>query len=158
PVAISADPDLPDHRARPVLGLRLPANGRRPPDRCAQPERREAERVRVRLPRLRGPAQPVRRALLPGGNPVHRLRPRGGVPVPLGGLAELHWLARLDHDDGLPRRAGHRPRLRLEEGSSGLGMSTATNMLGVTNPQGTAVTPPDQSFFNDLNSEVSDKG
>ena len=28
---------------------------------------------------------PVRRALLSGRDPVHRLRPRGGLPLPLGG-------------------------------------------------------------------------
>jgi len=47
----------------------------------------------MRLSRVRGPAQPVRRAVLPRGDPVHHLRSRSRVPVPLGrvSLKEIGW-------------------------------------------------------------------
>src|SRR6478609_5671122 len=50
----------------------------------------------------------------------------------------------------------------MEEGSSGLGMSTLVNSAGQplapALAQGGAIVPPDQAFFKDLNQEVSDKG
>src|SRR5689334_390342 len=76
----------------------------------------------MRLPRVRGRARRVRRPLLPGRDPVHRLRPRSGIPVPVGGQPRLHEVDRLDRDDDLPRRAWPRPRLRLEEGSARMGV------------------------------------
>src|SRR5690606_12018106 len=45
PLAVPADPDLPGHCARVVGAVRVPADGRRPPHRDSQPERREAQRV-----------------------------------------------------------------------------------------------------------------
>ena len=44
-------------------------------------------------------------------DPVHHLRPRSGVPVPLGGRVRRARLVRLLVDDGLPRRADHRLHL-----------------------------------------------
>src|SRR5689334_13394267 len=76
----------------------------------------------MRLPGVRGRSRRVRCALLPGRNPVHRFRPRSGVPVPVGGQPRLHALERLDGDDDLPRRAWPRPCLCLEEGGSRMGV------------------------------------
>src|SRR3954462_13990412 len=77
----------------------------------------------MRLPGVRGRPRRVRRALLPGRDPVHRVRPRGRVPVPVGGQPELHQMGRLVRDDGLPRRACTRPCLRVEEGSARMGVT-----------------------------------
>src|SRR6476646_6700665 len=76
----------------------------------------------MRLSRLRGRPRRVRRALLPRCDPVHRLRPRGGVPVSLGGQPRLHQVDRLGRDDDLPRRARPRPRLCVEEGGARMGV------------------------------------
>src|SRR5947209_14109134 len=76
----------------------------------------------MRLPGVRGRARRVRRALLSGRDPVHRLRPRGGIPVPVGGEPQLHQVDRLGGDDGLPRRAWLRPRLRMEERGARMGV------------------------------------
>src|SRR5690349_15039076 len=109
------------------------------------------------LPRVRGSAQPVRRALLPRGDPVHHLRPRGRVSASVGRQAEGNGLGRVDHDDGVPGRAVDWLRLRLEERGVGLGMSTLVNSAGqplAPAPNtGGAVTAPDQTFFKDLNQE-----
>ena len=48
---------------------------------------------------------PVRRALLPRRHPVHHLRPRSRVPVPVGGDAGRHRRVRLLVDGRVPRRA-----------------------------------------------------
>jgi NADH-quinone oxidoreductase subunit A len=45
------------------------------------PNAEKLNRVRMRLPRVRGPAQPVRRPVLSGRDPVHHLRSGSGVPV-----------------------------------------------------------------------------
>src|SRR3954470_21164292 len=76
----------------------------------------------MRLPGVRGRPRRVRRPLLPGRDPVHRVRPRSGVPVPMGGLARFHPHHRLGGDDDLPRRAGTRLGLCLEEGRSRMGV------------------------------------
>src|SRR6476469_5470198 len=76
----------------------------------------------MRLPRVRGRPSRVRRPLLPSRDPVHRLRPRGGVPVPLGGQPQLHALDRLGGDDRLPHRACPRPRLCVEERGARMGV------------------------------------
>ena len=55
------------------------------PRRLQAARPREAVGLRMRLQRLRRRAHEVRRALLPGRDPVHHLRSRGGLPVPLGG-------------------------------------------------------------------------
>ena len=77
---VPADRGLP--RRRP--GHRRGAAGGAVPDRGPQSRSGEGLRLRVRLQRLRRRAHEVRRALLPGVDPVHHLRPRGGVPVPVG--------------------------------------------------------------------------
>src|SRR3954454_968405 len=77
----------------------------------------------MRFPRVRGRAGRVRRPLLSRRNPVHRVRPGSGVPVPVGGQSQLHPLDRVGGDDDLPRRARARPRLRLEERRARMGVT-----------------------------------
>src|SRR5207248_658118 len=76
----------------------------------------------MRLPRVRGCPRRVRCPLLPGGDPVHRLRPRSSVPLPLGGQPEFHPPLRVGGDDDLPDRARARPRLCVEEGCARMGV------------------------------------
>ena len=76
--------------------------------RLVSPEparRREALAVRVRLRGVRGRAHEVRRALLPRRDPVHPVRPRDRLPLPVGGRAAGHRLLRLRRDDGVPWRS-----------------------------------------------------
>src|SRR5438477_8841021 len=76
----------------------------------------------MRLPRVRRRPRRVRRPLLPGRDPVHRLRPRSGVPLPVGGEPQFHPLDRLGRDDGFPCRACARPCLCVEEGCARVGV------------------------------------
>src|SRR4029079_10463 len=76
----------------------------------------------MRLPGLRGRPRPVRRPLLSGRDPVHRVRPRSGIPIPVGSQPRLHQMVGLDRDDDFPRGAWPRPCLRLEEGSARMGV------------------------------------
>src|SRR5688572_25588583 len=78
----------------------------------------------MRLRSLRRRKAPVRRPVLPGLDPVHHLRPRSGVPVPLGSDAGSDRRVRLLVDDDLPRRPDGRLHLRMEKGSAGMGVST----------------------------------
>ena len=55
-------------------------------------------------------------------DPVHHLRPRGRLPVPLGDHLRRARLVRLLVDDDLPRRPHRRLRLRVEEGSARMGL------------------------------------
>ena len=87
------------------------------------PGSREAVVLRMRLRAVRGRPRPVRRAVLPGRHPVHHLRPRGGVPVPVGGEPRQHRPVRLLVDDGVPGRADGRLRLRVAQGSPGMGVT-----------------------------------
>src|SRR3954462_14764979 len=108
----------------------------------------------MRLPRVRGFAQPVRRALLPGRDPVHRLRSRSGVPVSLGGFGlqdgqRRCQLDRVDLHDDLHRRARARLGLCLEERCVGVGVELSPP------PPGTL---PKVAFLDDINAELGDKG
>src|SRR6476659_3340786 len=76
----------------------------------------------MRLPRVRGRAGRVRRPLLPGRDPVHRVRSRSGIPLSVGGQPRLHQMDRLGGDGDLPDRTRARPRLRLEEGRARMGV------------------------------------
>jgi NADH-quinone oxidoreductase subunit A len=53
--------------------------------------------------RLRGRAHEVRRALLPGRDPLHPLRPRDRVPLSLGHRAAGSRLVRPERDAAVPR-------------------------------------------------------
>src|SRR4051794_8856206 len=109
----------------------------------------------MRLPGLRGQPRRVRRPLLPRRDPVHRLRSRGGFPVPLGGGAEAYRPRRLGLDDAVPARAGARPRLRLEEGSARMGVILDPRH---ENERPADLQQPDPRFFTQIQDEVSDKG
>src|SRR5438105_2796618 len=109
----------------------------------------------MRLPRLRGQPRPGRRALLPGRDPVHRLRHRGGLPLSLGGDRLHPRLDRLVRDDALPGRARTRLRLRLEEGGARMGVILDPRE---ENPRPSDLQAPDAYVFNQIQSEVSDKG
>src|SRR5215210_4332831 len=76
----------------------------------------------MRLPGLRGQPRALRRPLLSGRHIVHRLRPRSGVPVSLGGEPRRDRHGELDRDDDLLGRAGPRPGLCVEEGRSRMGV------------------------------------
>src|SRR5205085_5179019 len=76
----------------------------------------------MRLPGVRRRSCGIRRPLLPGGDPVHRVRPRSRLPVPVGGQSELHALERLGGDGRLPDRAWPRPCLCVEEGGARMGV------------------------------------
>src|SRR3954454_10465701 len=109
----------------------------------------------MRLPRLRGQPRPVRRPLLPRLDPVHRLRPGGGLPVSVGGVARQDRPRRLGRDDAFPGRAGPRLRLRLEEGGARMGVILDPRH---ENERPSDLEPPDPRFFGELQSEVADKG
>src|SRR5207253_1098475 len=81
----------------------------------------------MRLSRLRRCTRRVRRPLLSGGDPVHRVRPRSGVPVSVGGLARFHPDVRLGGDDAVPDRTRARPRVCVEEGSARMGVMLRPN-------------------------------
>src|SRR5690606_41150343 len=84
----------------------------------------------------------------------------------MGGQPRPDRMAGLDHDDGVPVRAGRRPRLCLEEGGAGMGMSnTPDNPVlnpalhdRVPTPTGGQVTLPDNAYFDAVQAEVRDKG
>src|SRR6185503_888590 len=113
----------------------------------------------MRLPGLRGQPRPVRRALLPGRDPVHHLRHRGRLSLPLGGQPVRARLRRrlggLDRDDDLPRRARSGLRLRLEERRARMGVILDARGQPLA-PAGDI--PPDPYIFGQIQSEVSDKG
>src|SRR3954462_11456921 len=111
----------------------------------------------MRLPGLRGQPRPVRRALLPRRDPVHHLRPRSGLPLPLGGQRVQPRLGGLGGDDDLPRRAGARLHLRLEERRARMGVILDAGGRPMQ-PAPADGTPPDAYAFNQIQSEVSDKG
>src|SRR5438046_5233973 len=81
----------------------------------------------MRFSRVRGRSRGVRCPLLPGRDPLHRIRPRSGFPLPLGGQPRLHQMDRLGGDDRVPRRAWPRPRLRMEERSARMGVMLRPN-------------------------------
>src|SRR3984957_1764878 len=76
----------------------------------------------MRLPALRRCARQIRRALLPRPHPVHHLRPRSGLFVPLGGVAGQDRPVRFLVDDRVSRRTHRRIHLRVEEGGAGMGV------------------------------------
>src|SRR6185295_11338413 len=106
----------------------------------------------MRLSRLRRQPRPVRRALLSGRDPIHRLRHRGGLSLSLGGERVRRRLGRLVRDDDLPRRARSGLRLRLEEGRARMGVILDARGMPADG------TPPDPYVFGQIQSEVSDKG
>src|SRR5256885_9693018 len=76
----------------------------------------------MRIRGLRGRAHEIRRALLPGCDPVHPVRPGNRVSLPLGGDAQRDRRPRVLVDDDLPRRSRRGLRIRMDEGSVGVGV------------------------------------
>src|SRR5690348_13109172 len=74
-------------------------------------------------------AQQIRRSLLSRRHPLHHLRSRSRVSVPLGGRARQDRHLRLLVDDGVPFRSDRRLHLRVEKGSAGMGVETASQEL-----------------------------
>src|SRR3546814_5630210 len=60
--------------------------------------------------------------------------------------------------DGVHRRAGARPCLCMEEGSARLGVRPQSGPVELDRNAGSSIVPPDQTYFNDLNGELTDKG
>src|SRR5882762_3856599 len=82
----------------------------------------------MRLRGLRRRQAPVRCPVLPGLDPLYHLRSGSGLPLSLGGNARKDRGFRLLVNDDIPRRADGRLHLRMEEGSSGMGVSTAATL------------------------------
>src|SRR6185503_4966772 len=118
----------------------------------------------MRLSGLRRQPRAVRRALLPDRHPVHRVRPRSRVPVPVGGVAGRHRLGELDRDDDLPRRARPWPRLRLEEGPARMRVTLDPRLDPMPTEEelarlaGLVPGDADMAKLNALRSELDDKG
>src|SRR5688572_4144659 len=91
-------------------------------------------------------AHEVRRALLPGGHPVHRVRSGDRVPVSLGGGARRHRHGGPDCDGHFPVRARGGLHLRVEEGCTGMGLTapTAETPETAASTRGFLVTPLDK--------------
>src|SRR3954447_537121 len=109
----------------------------------------------MRLSGVRGQPRPVRRALLPRRDPLHRLRHRGGLSLPMGGQRVHPRLDRLVRDDDLPSRARSGLRLCLEEGGARMGVILDPRE---ENPRPSDLQQPDPYIFNQIQSEVADKG
>src|SRR5258708_22230893 len=123
----------------------------------------------MRIQRFRRRPHEVRRPVLPGGDPLHHLRPRSGVPVPVGGGVREARGARLLVDAGFPRRPHHRLCLRMEERRARMGLSPATAKPGfaaAVAPAATGILDPSTGrpvgatdpYFLEVNHELSDKG
>src|SRR5471032_2931684 len=157
PAAVSADRDLLGHRLRPRRRLYHPADDHR----AEVARRREALLVRMRLQRLRRRPDEVRRPLLPGLDPVHHLRPGGGVSVPLGGQpaadAACHRGLRLHLDDGVPWRADGRLHLRVEEGRAGMGVVVPAGSAARASVEGYDAKVHDP-YFDEFSQRLADKG
>src|SRR5690242_1221521 len=76
----------------------------------------------MRLPGVRGRPRRIRRPLLPGRHPVHRLRSGSRVPVSVGRQPQLYEMDRLGGDDRFPDRAWPWPCLCLEERRARMGV------------------------------------
>src|SRR6266540_4710935 len=117
----------------------------------------------MRLQRVRRFAHEIRRAVLSDLDPVHHLRPRGLVPVPVGGRLPPDRHVRLLVDDDLPCHPDRRLHLRVEEGSARMGLSERTPLVapaatGIIDPRTGKPVGSDDSFFVGVNDELADKG
>src|SRR5271165_6324982 len=122
----------------------------------------EAVALRMRLRPVRRRPHALRRPLLSGVVTVHHFRPRGGLPVSLGDRLPSPRPARLLVDDALPRRADGRLRLRMEQGSAGMGLSDgpifAPAPKGVLDPATGKPVGAGGAFFGAISDELADKG
>src|ERR1700740_2828559 len=127
---LSADPDFPG-RCRSAGGRAAHHRNRsRALLRALSSRSGQALAVRMRLRRLRGLAHQVRRALLPGGDPVHRLRSGDRVPVSVGGRPRPDRAVRRRGHERLPDHPGGRLHLRVAQGSARLGLSVESAAEG----------------------------
>src|SRR5262249_40861471 len=101
----------------------------------------------MRLRALRRCAQQVRRSLLPRLDPLHHLRSRSGVSLPLGSLAGFDRAFRLLVDDRIPRGADGGLHLGMEEGGA---------RMGVTTPLDTSA--GQEAILRQAAHEIEDKG
>src|SRR6185503_661518 len=110
-------------RARAVADVAWPADR----SMAGEGEERRAETValRMRLRSLRRQPHEIRRALLPRRHPVHRVRSRDRVPVPMGGGARQDRIVRTRRHGHLPVHPRGGIHLRVEEGSARMGLETA---------------------------------
>src|SRR5258708_12423567 len=76
----------------------------------------------MRFQSLRRCPHEIRCPVLFGGHPLYYLRPRSGVPVPVGGCVREAWCNRLLVDDGFPCRPHRRLCLRMEERRARMGL------------------------------------
>src|ERR1700674_4465933 len=123
----------------------------------------------MRIQRIRRRPDEVRRPVLPGGHPLHYLRPRSGVPVPVGGGVREARRNRLLVDVGFPGRPDRRLRLRMEERRARMGLSPSAAKPGfgpAGAPAATGILDPppgkpvgaNDPYFLEVNHELSDKG
>src|SRR6185437_16072250 len=99
-------------------------------------------------------AQQIRCAFLSRLHPVHHLRSRSGLPVPLGGDARPHRPLRFLVDDRVPGRLDCGLHLRMEEGSARMGMSTTPDRMGAPVPPGAS----QDALLRRAADEMQDKG
>src|SRR6185369_10459236 len=113
----------------------------------------------MRLRGLRRCAAPVRCALLSRLDPLHHLRPRGRLPVSLGGIARQDRRLWLLVDDHLPRGPDGWLHLRMEEGSPRMGMSGNVSVTPTSlTANGLAQGPAQDRILRAVNDELTDKG
>src|SRR5579864_1361322 len=115
----------------------------------------------MRLQCVRRCAHEVRRTVLPRRHPVHHLRPRSLVLVPVGDRVRPARGVRVLVDDGLPCGADDRIYLRMEEGSARMGLSDpaiAPAATGLLDPRTGRPVGSDDAFYVGLNNELADKG
>src|SRR5258708_989063 len=86
--------------------------------------------LRMRIRGFRGRAHEVRRALLPGCDPFHSVRSGNRLSLSLGGDAQGDREPRLLVDDDLPCRPRGGLRLRVDEGSAGMGIARMKMVYG----------------------------
>src|SRR5438874_12342972 len=89
----------------------------------------------MRLRAVRGCPGALRCALLPGRDPLHHLRSRSRVPLPLGGLARGYRGVRLLVDGGVSRRADGRLHLRVAERRARMGVIETPNRVIPPGPE-----------------------
>src|SRR5258708_1568518 len=121
------------------------------------------------IQRIRRCPHEIRCPVLPGGHPLHYLRPRGGIPVPLGGGVRQIRGHRLLVDGGFLGCADRRLCLRMEERRARMGLSpiaTPPGFAAAVAPAATGILDPatrrpvgaNDPYFLEVNHELSDKG
>src|SRR5260370_7466699 len=121
------------------------------------------------IQRIRRCPHEIRCLVLPGGHPLHYLRPRGGIPVPVGGGVRQIRGHRLLVDGGFIGRGDRRFCLRMEERGARMGLSpiaTPPGFAAAVAPAATGILDPatgrpvgaNDPYFLEVNHQLSDKG